>query len=92
MAGMTTQLNLQADQPGETRGLSAQFSGQGFADMRFTVRALPAELYAQWLAKAKSAGPTLDSAAYAALVQPGVATPATNLRLARAKPVRVHRQ
>jgi len=78
MAGMTTQLSLQADQPGETRGLSAQFSGQGFADMRFTVRALPAELYAQWLAKAKSARPALDRGAYAALAQPGVGAPATS--------------
>lgn len=80
MAGMTTQLSLQADQPGETRGLSAQFSGQGFADMRFTVRALPAALYAQWLAKAKSAGPVLDRAAYAALAEPGVAATATSYR------------
>ena len=37
MAGMATQLNLQADQPGTYRGLSAQFSGDGFSDMRFEV-------------------------------------------------------
>jgi len=36
MPGMTTQLNLQADKPGIYTGLSAQFSGPGFSDMRFT--------------------------------------------------------
>ena len=38
MPGMTTQLNLLADQPGTYDGLSAQFSGDGFSDMRFDVR------------------------------------------------------
>ena len=38
MAGMVTRLHLEADHPGTYRGLSAQFSGDGFADMRFNVR------------------------------------------------------
>ena len=42
MAGMTTQLNLQADQAGTYPGISAQFSGPGFSDMRFTLVAIPA--------------------------------------------------
>jgi cytochrome o ubiquinol oxidase subunit 2 len=33
MAGMVTHLHLQADHPGTYRGLSAQFSGDGFADI-----------------------------------------------------------
>ncbi|MEA2792649.1 MAG: cytochrome o ubiquinol oxidase subunit, partial [Bradyrhizobium sp.] len=37
MNGMTTRLNLQADRPGTFQGLSAQFSGDGFADMHFDV-------------------------------------------------------
>jgi cytochrome o ubiquinol oxidase subunit II len=37
MAGMATHLQLQADNPGRYRRLSAQFSGEGFADMHFTV-------------------------------------------------------
>ena len=41
MAGMTTRLNLQADRPGTYPGLSAQFSGDGFSDMRFEVVAVP---------------------------------------------------
>jgi cytochrome o ubiquinol oxidase subunit 2 len=46
MAGMTTQLNLLADQPGVYRGLSAQFSGDGFSDMRFEVAAVPSDQFA----------------------------------------------
>jgi cytochrome o ubiquinol oxidase subunit 2 len=40
MAGMVTRLHLQADHPGSYRGLSANFSGEGFADMGFTVDAV----------------------------------------------------
>src|ERR1700754_706237 len=35
MAGMMTRLHLQADHPGTYRGLSANFSGGGFATMHF---------------------------------------------------------
>jgi cytochrome o ubiquinol oxidase subunit 2 len=71
MAGMTSQLSLQADEPGDYLGLSAQFSGDGFSDMQFNVRALAADGYAKWLAEAKAGGPTLDTAAYAALTKQG---------------------
>ncbi|MBV9555671.1 MAG: ubiquinol oxidase subunit II [Pseudolabrys sp.] len=70
MAGMTSQLHLQADRPGLYRGLSAQFSGEGFADMRFDVRAVTPENFQKWIAEAKSRGATLDAAAYAALEKP----------------------
>src|SRR5260370_39971091 len=39
MAGMVTRLHLQADQSGSYRGMSAQFSGDGFADMYFNAEA-----------------------------------------------------
>ena len=37
MNGMTTQLNLRADAPGTFRGLSSNYSGDGFSDMHFAV-------------------------------------------------------
>jgi cytochrome o ubiquinol oxidase subunit 2 len=78
MAGMTTRLNLQADQPGVYRGFSAQFSGDGFSDMRFELAALPADQYAAWLESAKAQRGTLDRAAYETLTQPSEAVaPAT---------------
>ena len=69
MAGMTSQLSLQADEPGDYPGISAQFSGDGFSDMRFVVHAMAADDYARWLASAKDRGTILDNAAYAALAQ-----------------------
>jgi cytochrome o ubiquinol oxidase subunit II len=73
MAGMVTHLNLQADYPGTYRGMSANFSGDGFADMHFNVDAVPPENFAQWVASTRSAGPILDAQAYADLVKPSKA-------------------
>jgi cytochrome o ubiquinol oxidase subunit II len=73
MAGMVTRLQLLTDHPGTYRGLSAQFSGDGFADMRFTVDAVPAEKFAQWVDATRSAGPVLDTQAYADLAKPSSA-------------------
>jgi cytochrome o ubiquinol oxidase subunit II len=73
MAGMASQLNLQADAAGDYRGLSAQFSGEGFADMAFTVKAVSQQEYAQWVAEAKERGTALDATSYAALAEPSKA-------------------
>jgi cytochrome o ubiquinol oxidase subunit 2 len=73
MAGMTTRLHLQADHPGTYRGASANYSGEGFADMRFNVDAVPAEKFAQWVDAARSDGPVLDAQAYTDLAKPSKA-------------------
>jgi len=70
MSGMATHLQLQADHPGTYPGLSANFSGEGFADMRFAVDAVPAEQFAQWVAATRSTGPALDAATYIDLGRP----------------------
>ena len=64
MNGMTTQLNLLADEPGEFHGLSSHFNGDGFAGMFFATRAVPAPQYAAWISSARASGPVLDGAAY----------------------------
>src|SRR6202166_189691 len=73
MSGMATHLHLQADHPGSYRGLSAQFSGDGFADMRFVVDAVPAQQFEQWVASTRGNGPTLDPQSYADLAKPSEA-------------------
>jgi len=73
MAGMVTHLNLQADHPGTYRGLSANYSGEGFADMRFRVDAVPAEDFAKWVDQARAAGTVLDAQTYAQLAKPSAA-------------------
>jgi cytochrome o ubiquinol oxidase subunit 2 len=73
MNHMTTQLNLQADQPGSFHGLSSHYSGDGFSDMYFEVSALPADGFEGWIATTRSAGPTLDEAGYTELAKQSAA-------------------
>jgi cytochrome o ubiquinol oxidase subunit 2 len=70
MPGMTTRLNLLAAQPGDYAGLSANFSGDGFSDMRFLVHAVPAAEFADWLARTREAASALDADAYSQLARP----------------------
>jgi cytochrome o ubiquinol oxidase subunit II len=78
MAGMVSHLHLRADDPGTYRGMSAQFSGDGFSDMHFNVDAVPAEKFAQWVDLARSAGPELNAKTYADLAKPsGAVAPFT---------------
>jgi cytochrome o ubiquinol oxidase subunit 2 len=69
MPGMVSQLNLQADQPAQLWGTSAHFSGDGFSDMQFAVKSVPAADFAAWAAGVRGAGPMLDQTAYAALAR-----------------------
>jgi cytochrome o ubiquinol oxidase subunit 2 len=69
MNGMVTQLNLQADRPGDFYGQSAQFSGDGFSGMNFTVRAVQEDEFARWLEQARNAPSALDRNGYVALLQ-----------------------
>ena len=77
MAGMQTRLALQADRPGTYRGLSAQFSGDGFSDMHFTVRAGDGASFARWIAQAKASPARLDPNAYDRLAGQHATSPPT---------------
>jgi len=70
MYGMVTQLNLQADRPGIYHGLGAHFSGEGFSDMAFDLRAVTPEEFSAWASatSASASGPVLDEAAYRKLL------------------------
>jgi len=80
MGGMTTHLNLLADNPGEFQGFSAMFSGDGFADMRFVAKAVPAGDFDSWVAQVRGSGSALDLPGYAALAKPSLAVPPTTYR------------
>jgi cytochrome o ubiquinol oxidase subunit 2 len=77
MAGMVTHVNLQADEPGSFPGLSAQFSGDGFSDMRFMAVAMDADRFAQWVKSAKSSPKVLDEVTYGQLSLPSTANQVT---------------
>jgi cytochrome o ubiquinol oxidase subunit 2 len=64
MGGMTSQVHLQADQPGTYRGQSAHYSGDGFSDMHFEVQAKPDAAFDQWVTSVRTAGKTLDDDGY----------------------------
>ncbi|PSC06265.1 ubiquinol oxidase subunit II [Alsobacter soli] len=69
MNRMATNLNLQADHPGEFHGMSAMFSGDGFPDMQFKVRAVSDGDFQNWVRTAQAAGQALDRTAYTQLAK-----------------------
>lgn len=77
MSGMVTDLHVIADAPGTFRGSSANFSGKGFASMRFDVHAVPKPEYEAWIQSLKaSSSSTLDRHAYDILTAPSENEPA----------------
>src|ERR1700692_4794662 len=70
MPNMVTRLNLEADQPGTFEGLSAQFSGDGFSDMRFNLVSVGADEFKEWVTTTKTQGGALDAATYTNLAKP----------------------
>jgi cytochrome o ubiquinol oxidase subunit 2 len=80
MAGMMTHLNLLADNPGDYQGLSTNFSGDGFSQMRFITTAVPTADFDGWVAKTRGTGDALDDTAYAGLTKPSIAVPPTTYR------------
>jgi len=70
MAGMQTKLHLIADETGDYAGISANFSGQGFSDMKFRAVATTPEEFAAWVAQVKSSPSQLDGVNYAAVAAP----------------------
>jgi cytochrome o ubiquinol oxidase subunit 2 len=80
MPGMVSQLNLQADREAELWGTSAQFSGDGFSDMQFPVKSVPAADFGAWVAGVKGAGPVLDQASYSVLLRQSQHDPPSTYR------------
>lgn len=70
MAGMETQLNLIANEPGTYEGFSANYSGAGFSDMQFKALATDAAGFEKWVKSLKEESPALTSSSYAALAKP----------------------
>ncbi len=80
MNGMAVNLNLQADKPGPLWGQSSHYSGDGFSDMHFEVRALDATGFADWVEATRKDGPVLDTARYAELAKQSIKDPPSTFR------------
>ncbi|NLO69882.1 MAG: ubiquinol oxidase subunit II [Porphyromonadaceae bacterium] len=64
MAGMQTQLNLLAEEPGIYQGLNIEYSGTGYHTMHFKAIAKTADEFNAWLAEAKQSPDVLNRAKY----------------------------
>jgi cytochrome o ubiquinol oxidase subunit II len=62
MAGMATKVHLLANEPGNYKGFSANYSGSGFSDMKFSVTANSnKELFDRWVKNIKQSPHTLNT-------------------------------
>jgi cytochrome o ubiquinol oxidase subunit 2 len=76
MPGMKTTLHGVINRPGVYGGISANYSGAGFSDMRFRFRGLDTQGFDRWVAKVRSMPRPLDRATYLALERPSQKEPA----------------
>ncbi|WP_118134963.1 ubiquinol oxidase subunit II [Oceanicella sp. SM1341] len=70
MAGMETKLHLIADHEGVYDGLSANYSGHGFSDMQFKMRAVTDQAYDAWIDTVHAGHNTLNGDSYQDLARP----------------------
>ncbi len=71
MAGMYTELYLQADEPGTYKGRNANFTGEGFAKQTFIVTAQEKEEFDEWVEDTKATAPKLTKETYDKLMLKG---------------------
>lgn len=75
MNGMATQLWLRADEAGEYLGLSSHYSGEGFPDMHFAVKAMAPDQFDAWVGQAHANASRLDNATYNQLARQSLRDP-----------------
>ncbi len=75
MSGMSTQLNLMADETGEFRGSAAEISGPGFAGMNFIAKSSVQNEFDQWVAGVRQSGNVLSAEEYNKLLIPSENNP-----------------
>lgn len=71
MPGMAMRLWLQADKAGTYYGHGANFTGEGFAHMNFSVVATSDANFNSWVQQVKASSPALTMTGYDKLKQPG---------------------
>ncbi|MDP3646263.1 MAG: ubiquinol oxidase subunit II [bacterium] len=73
MTGMVTQLHLIADEVGRYDGVSANYSGDGFAYMKFVAKATSQEDFDAWIQEARQSPYILNVDTYVPLTKPSIA-------------------
>lgn len=75
MPGMQSSLHARLERPVDSFGLSANYSGAGFSDMRFRIRGVSEQQFQGWLVGAQGSSRALDLTAYRALAKPSEKVP-----------------
>jgi cytochrome o ubiquinol oxidase subunit 2 len=75
MPGMETKLNAVINHPGKYVGFSANYSGDGFSDMRFAFHGLDQAGFDKWIADVRADGTGLDRETYLELEKPSEKVP-----------------
>ncbi len=70
MTGMVNQLHLVANETGEFKGVSANYSGDGFAKMKFIAEATSQEDFDTWVQSVQEFPTSLDHHSYPELAAP----------------------
>ncbi|RYE03863.1 MAG: ubiquinol oxidase subunit II [Sphingomonadales bacterium] len=76
MPGMRSTLHAVLNRPGKFEGLSANYSGAGFSDMRFKLYGVDEAGFANWVGRVKASGPALDTERFLELEKPSEKVPA----------------
>ena len=75
MTGMTTQLHIMADEPGEYTGRAAEINGEGFADMTFVAKSTSQADFETWVMTVKQSPLQLTLGQYNELAKPSQNNP-----------------
>ncbi len=75
MAGMQTELNLEADRLGEFTGKNTEINGRGYAGMTFVARAVSPTDFSAWVAYVRTSSSKLGRAEYESLAAPSEKVP-----------------
>ena len=70
MAGMQTKLHLLTDHAGDYAGISANYSGKGFSDMKFRALAMSNADFDAWLKQVRNAPEALSMDVYTGVARP----------------------
>jgi cytochrome o ubiquinol oxidase subunit 2 len=76
MPGMRSTLHAVINKPGTFEGMSANYSGAGFSDMRFKLYGVSPAQFDAWVARVKQSRSTLDTNTYLAVEKPSERVPA----------------
>jgi len=75
MAGMRSELNLMASEPGVFMGRNTMYSGDGFSDQHFQARAMSESDFTAWKDQVSGAPKALDAKTYLELHEKSIANP-----------------